>query len=122
VMVKDNHLAAGTSLKELQEAIRQVKAGRPGIRVELEADTLGQVQDFLTLEGVDVILLDNMPLQMLREAVALRKAGLLFEASGGVNLETVREIAGTGVDFVSVGALTHSARAVDFSLEIGEGS
>lgn len=118
VMVKDNHLAAGTSLEELQAAIRRVKSERPGTRVELEADTLDQVRSFLTLEGVDVILLDNMPPALLREAVALRRPGLVFEASGGVTLETIRAIAETGVDFISVGALTHSARSVDLSLEI----
>ncbi len=118
VMVKDNHLAAHTGLEELQASILRVKSERPAIRVELEADTLEQVRHFLTLEGVDVILLDNMELAELREAVSLRRAGVAFEASGGVNLGTVRQIAETGVDFISVGELTHSARAVDFSLEI----
>jgi nicotinate-nucleotide pyrophosphorylase (carboxylating) len=120
VMVKDNHLAAGTRLKDLQASIRRLRAERPGIRVELEADTLDQVRDFLTLEGVDVILLDNMPPPLLREAVALRKPGLTFEASGGVTLETIRAIAETGVDYISVGALTHSAKAVDLSMELEE--
>lgn len=120
VMVKDNHLAAGTSLADLQDAIRRVRAERPEIRIELEADTLDQVRDFLTLEGVDVILLDNMPPAMLREAVALRKPGLVFEASGGITLETIRAVAETGVDFISVGALTHSAKAVDLSMELCE--
>ena len=118
VMVKDNHLAAGTSGEELQAAIRKVKSERPGTRVELEADTLEQVRDFVKLEGVDVILLDNMPPAVLREAVALRRPGLVFEASGGVTLDSIRDIAATGVDFISVGALTHSARSVDLSLEI----
>lgn len=118
VMVKDNHLAAGTSLAELQAAIRKARAARPEIRIELEADTLGQVRDFLTLEGVDVILLDNMPPPVLREAVAMRKPGVVYEASGGVTLDTIRAIAETGVDFISVGALTHSAKAVDLSLEV----
>ncbi|HET9522974.1 MAG TPA: carboxylating nicotinate-nucleotide diphosphorylase [Terrimicrobiaceae bacterium] len=118
VMVKDNHLAAHTGLEELQASILRVKSERPAIRVELEADTLEQVRHFLTLDGVDVILLDNMELAELREAVSLRRPGVAFEASGGVNLGTVRQIAETGVDFISVGELTHSARAVDFSLEI----
>ncbi|MGA7905268.1 MAG: carboxylating nicotinate-nucleotide diphosphorylase [Terrimicrobiaceae bacterium] len=118
VMVKDNHLAARTSLEELQASILRVKSERPAIRVELEADTLEQVRHFLTLKGVDVILLDNMELSELREAVSMRRPGVAFEASGGVNLGTVRQIAETGVDFISVGELTHSARAVDFSLEI----
>jgi nicotinate-nucleotide pyrophosphorylase (carboxylating) len=118
VMVKDNHLAASSSLEELQSAISRVKAERPGIRVELEADTLEQVRRFVTLRGVDVILLDNMTLAELREAVSLKRPGMALEASGGVNLETVRQIAETGVDFVSVGEMTHSARAVDLSLEV----
>ena len=118
VMVKDNHLAASSSLEELQDAISRVKAERQGIRVELEADTPEQVRRFVTLHGVDVILLDNMTLDELREAVSLRRPGIAFEASGGVNLETARQIAETGVDFISVGEMTHSARAVDLSLEI----
>lgn len=120
VMVKDNHLAAGTTLDELQTAIHRLRASRPGVRVELEADTLDQVRDFLTLDGVDVILLDNMPPAVLGEAVSLRKPGLQFEASGGITLETIRAVAETGVDFISVGALTHSAKAVDLSMELVE--
>ena len=118
VMVKDNHLAASASLEQLQDAISRVKVARPEIRVEFEADTLEQVQKFVTLRGVDVILLDNMTLAELREAVSLKRPGIAFEASGGVNLETVRQIAETGVDFISVGEMTHSARAVDLSLEL----
>ena len=118
VMVKDNHLAARASLELLQASISRVKSERPQIRVELEADTIDQVRQFLNLEGVDVILLDNMPLSQLREAVSLRKPGIAFEASGGVTLQSVRQIAETGVDLISVGELTHSARAVDLSLEI----
>ena len=120
VMVKDNHLLAESKAGALQAAIHQAKASRPSLRIELEADTLAQVRTFLTLEGVDVILLDNMTPTELHEAVALGRAtnpGVAFEASGGVNLETVRAIAETGVQWISVGALTHSARAIDFSLE-----
>jgi nicotinate-nucleotide pyrophosphorylase (carboxylating) len=115
VMVKDNHLAAGAA-SGLQEAVRAAK--REGLRVELEADTLEQVWGFYRMEGVDVVLLDNMSLEQMREAVRLRPDHLRLEASGGVNLSTVRAIAETGVDFISVGALTHSARAIDFSLEM----
>jgi nicotinate-nucleotide pyrophosphorylase (carboxylating) len=118
VMVKDNHLAAGASPRDLQEAISRLRAEHPGVRVELEADTLEQVGSFLELRGVDVILLDNMSPGMLREAVRMTDGQVLLEASGGVSLETVRAIAETGVDFISVGALTHSARAVDFSMEL----
>ena len=119
VMVKDNHLLAESHLGALQAAISRARAARPGMRIELEADTLEQVGTFVTFDGVDVILLDNMNPGQLRAAVALGRArgGVQFEASGGVNLETVRAIAETGVDWISVGALTHSARAIDYSLE-----
>ena len=118
VMVKDNHLAANTSLENLQDAIHRFRTDHPGLCVELEADTLDQVRRFLTLDGVDVILLDNMPLAAMREAVAFGAGRVQFEASGGVTLATVARIATTGVDFISVGALTHSAPAIDFSLEL----
>ena len=118
VLVKDNHLAAGDDLDFLRHAIARVRSERPGVRVELEADTLDQVRGFLTLEGVEVILLDNMTPAMMREAVALGAGRIRFEASGGVNLQTVATIAATGVDFISVGALTHSAPALDFSLDL----
>ncbi|HEV7867404.1 MAG TPA: nicotinate-nucleotide diphosphorylase (carboxylating), partial [Chthoniobacteraceae bacterium] len=112
------HLLAGGDLDALQQAVRQFRAAHPGVRVELEADTLRQVRSFLALDGVDVVLLDNMPPARLREAVRLGAGRVQFEASGGVTLATVAEIAATGVDFISVGALTHSARAIDFSLEL----
>jgi nicotinate-nucleotide pyrophosphorylase (carboxylating) len=118
VMVKDNHLAAGTSLSDLQESLSKFKAAHPAVRVEIEADTLAQVEAFLSLSGVDVILLDNMSLAELRTAVGLSAGRIPLEASGGVTLETVAAIAATGVDFISAGALTHSAKAVDFSMEL----
>ena len=118
VMVKDNHLLAEGGAAGLAAAIQRAKAARPGLRVELEADTLAQVRTFLAMEAVDVILLDNMTLEDLRTAVEMGRGGpVQFEASGGVNLQTVQEIAKTGVQWISVGALTHSARAIDFSLE-----
>lgn len=117
-MVKDNHLVAEGGVEELQKAISKLRAEKPGVEVELEADRLDQVADFLKLEGVDYILLDNMDNDSLREAVAMRgESGPELEASGGVNLTTVAEIAKTGVDFISVGAVTHSAVALDLSLE-----
>jgi nicotinate-nucleotide pyrophosphorylase (carboxylating) len=118
VMVKDNHLAAGSQLGHLQADIRRFREENPSRRVELEADTLDQVHRFLTLMGVDVILLDNMSCAEMKEAVALGAGRVQFEASGGVTLDTVAGIAATGVDFISVGALTHSAPAIDFSLEL----
>lgn len=118
VMVKDNHLASGTTPAQLQEAILRFKKDHPAIRIELEADRLDQVRDFLRMEAVDVILLDNMSLEDLQEAVRLSGGKTLLEASGGVTLETVAAIAATGVDFISSGALTHSAGSVDFSMEL----
>ena len=116
-MVKDNHLAAGLHLTTLQEKIDQARSANPRVRVELEADTLDQVQSFYHLRGVDVILLDNMPLASIRLAVKLCPPEIQLEASGNVNLETVRAIAETGVHLISVGALTHSAPSVDFGLD-----
>src|SRR5688572_4906491 len=106
-MVKDNHLVAENSLPALQAAIAKLKADRPEVEVELEADNLQQVEAFFGLDDVDYLLLDNMSLEDLRAAVAMRNGRTIprLEASGGVNLETVRGIAETGVDFISVGAL-----------------
>jgi nicotinate-nucleotide pyrophosphorylase (carboxylating) len=118
VLVKDNHLLADDRQEDLQAAITAVKAAHPGIKVELEADRLDQVSRFLSLRGVDVILLDNMPLSVLREAVAMVNGRVQLEASGGVTLDTIAEIASTGVDTISVGALTHSVKALDLSLEL----
>ena len=119
-MVKDNHLVAEGGLVAIQAAIHRLKSERPEVGVQLEADTLKQVHSFLAMDGVDHLLLDNMTLDELRQAVAARgdHPNPQLEASGGVTLDTLRAIAETGVDYISVGALTHSARAVDFSLEM----
>lgn len=116
-MVKDNHLAANSDLAALQAAIHKLRAERPGVRVQLEADTLEQVAKFLTLEGVDMLLLDNMGPDRLREAVQLVNGKLWLEASGGITLDTIKDVAATGVNAISVGALTHSARALDLGLD-----
>jgi nicotinate-nucleotide pyrophosphorylase (carboxylating) len=118
-MVKDNHLVTEGGTLGIQASILRLKADKPAVKVELEADHLDQVREFLALEGVDYILLDNMTLPQLREAVALRgeRTKPQLEASGGITLATLREIAGTGVDFISVGALTHSAPALDIGLD-----
>lgn len=118
VLVKDNHLAAEAGLDHLRKAIETLHRERPEIRVELEADTLEQVRGFLTLEGVAVILLDNMDPATMAEAVRLGAGRVEFEASGGVNLQNVRAMAESGVDFISIGALTHSAPSLDLSLEL----
>src|SRR5438552_4132957 len=119
VLIKDNHLALQPDFAKVADAIRAAKAQQPPLEVEVEADTLEQVRALVQMDGIDVILLDNMATSEMREAIALgRKQGVKFEASGGVNLRTVRRIAATGVDYISVGALTHSARAIDISLEL----
>jgi nicotinate-nucleotide pyrophosphorylase (carboxylating) len=119
VLVKDNHLLASNGFSGMQTAIDRVRREKPDLRVEVEADRLDQVRGLLEMSGIDIILLDNMNPAEMREAVALgKKKGVKFEASGGVTLKNVRQIAATGVDFISVGALTHSARAIDMSLEL----
>jgi nicotinate-nucleotide pyrophosphorylase (carboxylating) len=118
VLVKDNHLSAGSGFSGFVGAIQRLRQERPGIRIEVEAERLEQVRSFLEIEGIDVILLDNMEPSEMREAVAAGKGKVKFEASGGVTLKTVRRIAASGVDYISVGALTHSARAIDLSLEL----
>lgn len=118
VMVKDNHLLADDRQEDLQAAIHAVHQKHPRVRIELEADTLEQVERFLKLDGVDVILLDNMPPDVLRQAVALVNRRVLLEASGGITLDTLPQYAATGVDAISIGALTHTVRALDLSLEL----
>ncbi len=118
VMVKDNHLMACPRLEDLQAAIDRVRADRPGIKVQLEVDTLEQLADFLTLRGVDMVLLDNMSTDQLSQAVQINAGRLFLEASGGITLDTINAVAATGVDAISVGALTHSSKAVDLSLQV----
>ena len=118
VLIKDNHLAALRDAlpNPVAAAIERARARFPGLKIEVEADTLQQVEQALEARP-DFILLDNMNPVQLRLAVQKCKGRTLTEASGGVTLGTVRTIAETGVDFVSVGALSHSARAVDIGLD-----
>lgn len=118
VLIKDNHLSSGSGFSGFAGAVQRLRQERPGIRIEVEADHLEQVRSFLEIEGIDVILLDNMKPSQMREAVALGRDKVQFEASGGVTLRNVRQISATGVDYISVGAITHSARAIDISLEL----
>jgi nicotinate-nucleotide pyrophosphorylase (carboxylating) len=121
VLIKDNHLAALRNEKPdaIAAAISRARKKFPKLKVEVEADTLEQVSQAVDA-GADIILLDNMTTEQLRSAVKIAKGRAKTEASGGVNLETVLAIAKTGVDFISVGALTHSARAVDIGLDFEE--
>jgi len=118
VLIKDNHLAALRAEKPnaIAAAVKRARGACPDLKVEVEADSLDQVEQAADA-GADIILLDNMAPPLLRKAVALVAGRAKTEASGGVSLETVRSIAETGVDFISVGAITHSARAVDIALD-----
>ncbi|MFM8718183.1 MAG: nicotinate-nucleotide diphosphorylase, partial [Chthoniobacterales bacterium] len=119
ILAKDNLLAVTSDASSLQSAIDRARSVKPDVIVEIEADNLDQVRMLCALRGIDIILLDNMTPDQMREAVRIRSdRPILLEASGGVNLQTVRAIAETGVDRISVGALTHSARAADLSMEI----
>lgn len=115
VLIKDNHIAVCGGITQ---AVQRVRRALPHtMKVEVECTTLGQVQEALEA-GVDIILLDNMMIDELREAVRIAKGRAFLEASGGVRLDTVRQIAETGVDAISIGALTHSAPALDIKLEL----
>jgi nicotinate-nucleotide pyrophosphorylase (carboxylating) len=118
VLVKDNHLATLEGLSSLADRIFQLRRARPNIRIEVEADDLEQARAFVEIDGIDVILLDNMTPAQIREAVALRKDDIKFEASGGITLKNVKRVAATGVDYISIGGLTNAARAIDIGLEM----
>lgn len=120
VMIKDNHIQAAGGIRA---AVARAKASVPHtMTIEVETETLEQVEEALDA-GADIIMLDNMSVDEMKEAVRLiksRSPRTIVEASGGVRLETVRAIAGTGVDVISAGSLTHSVRATDISLDLGE--
>ena len=114
VLIKDNHIAAAGGIKE---AVRRARERAPHtLRIEVEVENLDELDQAIAA-GADIVLLDNFSLDMLRSAAAIGKGRVTLEASGGVSLETVRAIAETGVNFVSCGALTHSARAIDLTME-----
>jgi nicotinate-nucleotide pyrophosphorylase (carboxylating) len=113
VLIKDNHVAVSGGVVE---AVRRAKAANTGLQVQVEVDRIDQIEPALAA-GADRLLLDNMDPAMLREAVALVGGRVPLEASGGVTLETIRFLADTGVDFISVGRITQSAPAVDIGLD-----
>ena len=113
LLIKDNHVAVCGGVAE---AVRAAKAADTGLPVQVEVDRIDQIEPALAA-GADRLLLDNMPPPVLREAVALVAGRVPLEASGGVNLETIRAIAETGVDYISVGRITQSAPAVDIGLD-----
>ena len=117
VLIKDNHISAAGGIGE---AVRRVKDNVPhSFKIEVETSNLQEVKEALD-SGVNTIMLDNMSTEMMKEAVAMVNKRVLVEASGNTGLDNIKEIAGTGVDFISVGALTHSAKAVDISLKVVE--
>jgi len=113
VLIKDNHVAVCDGVAE---AVRRAKAANTGLQVQVEVDQIEQIEPALAA-GADRLLLDNMPPLVLRDAVSLVGGRVPVEASGGVNLDTIRAIAETGVDFISVGRITQSAPAVDIGLD-----
>ena len=118
VLIKDNHIAAMGGESAIGEIIRQARRNVPHtVRIEIEVASLAQL--VLALDaGADIVMLDNMPVEMMREAVELTNGRAILEASGGVDFSTVRAIAETGVDLISIGALTHSAPSLDISLDL----
>ncbi len=117
ILIKDNHIALAGDLGKIVRLAKK-KAGR--LKVEVEVTDLSEIQEAVS-GGAEIILLDNMTVSQLKQAVTQIKGRALIEASGGIHIGNVREIASTGVDFISIGALTHSAPALDFSLEFIHG-
>jgi nicotinate-nucleotide pyrophosphorylase (carboxylating) len=117
VLIKENHIAAAGGISVAVKRARAFVSHT--MKIEVETETLDQVAEALNV-GVDIIMLDNMDLETMRRAVILIGGRSLVEASGGVTVETIAEIAATGVDLISVGALTHSARAMDISMLLGD--
>ena len=114
ILIKDNHIKAVGGIKE---SVTRAKKGHHLLKIEVEVETLDQLREAIEA-GADVVMLDNMPVHEMKEAVTLVKGRVLIEASGNVTLENIKDIADTGVDFISAGALTHSAPAADISLKI----
>lgn len=114
VLIKENHI---TIAGGLQEAVSRVKNGSPNVKIEVETTTINEVEKAVQC-GVDIIMLDNMSPEMMRKAVEIIDGRTTTEASGNITLENVKEIATTGVDYISVGALTHSVTAFDISQKI----
>jgi nicotinate-nucleotide pyrophosphorylase (carboxylating) len=117
LLIKDNHVGVASGVTE---AVRRAKAANAGLQIQVEVDRLEQIEPALEA-GAERLLLDNMKPAMLRDAVAMVAGRVPLEASGGVNLKTIREIAETGVDFISVGRITQSAPAVDIGLDYRAG-
>lgn len=116
VLIKDNHIAAAGGVSAALAACQNID----GVKIEIEVDTLAQLEEVLTHGGADIIMLDNMRGHTLKQAVTMAKGKALLEASGGIDLNNIQEIAASGVDYISIGALTHSVRVLDIGLDILE--
>ncbi|WP_375174700.1 carboxylating nicotinate-nucleotide diphosphorylase [Pseudooceanicola sp.] len=115
ILIKDNHIAAAGGIRPVLRAVKAQASHM--IRTEIEVDRIDQLEEVLEEGGADVVLLDNMDTPTLREAVALTNGRLILEASGNMTLERIAEVSATGVDYISSGALTHSARTLDLGLD-----
>jgi nicotinate-nucleotide pyrophosphorylase (carboxylating) len=115
ILIKDNHIAAGGGIRAVLQAVK-ARASHM-IRVEIEVDRLDQLAEVLDEGGADVVLLDNMDTDTLREAVGMAQGCVALEASGNMRLERIAEVAATGVDYISVGALTHSVPVMDLGMD-----
>jgi len=114
ILIKNNHIAL---IGDIKEAVKRAKERFPYHKIEIEAGNLEEVKEAIEA-GADIILLDNMSVEELKEAVRIAQGKVMLEASGGVSLDNVREIAETGIDFISIGALTHSPKAIDIHMEV----
>ena len=115
IMIKDNHIAAAGGIRSVLQAVK-VQASHM-VRTEIEVDRLDQLQEVLDEGGADVVLLDNMDTPALRDAVKMNAGRLILEASGNMRIDRIAEVAATGVDYISSGALTHSAKTLDIGLD-----
>lgn len=115
VLIKDNHIAVAGGIRSAVNSVRKQIAHT--VKIEVEVESLSQLQEALKMK-TDIIMLDNMDLETIKKAVKMAKGEALIEASGGITLEKVRKIAQTGVDLISIGALTHSVKSLDISMEI----
>lgn len=119
VLIKDNHIAAAGGLSAaVERCLSTLRRQNPKLQVEVEVKTLGELEEVMKFDGIHRVMLDNFSVSEMCKAVAMVNGKMELEASGGITLDTVRQIAETGVDFISVGALTHSAPALDISLEL----
>ncbi|GAI39222.1 unnamed protein product, partial [marine sediment metagenome] len=115
VLIKDNHIAVAGGIKSAVNSVREQTSHT--VKIEVEVENLSQLQEALEMK-VDIIMLDNMNLATMKEAVKMAKGKAIIEASGGITLEKVRKIAQTGANLISIGALTHSVKSLDISMEI----